>query len=941
MNFLLVPLLVPLFFFLPGYLFSRILFRTPTLFSVGERWFLPIAISVCLTTWLSLTLAEIGAFSLLNVALLLLLVCVPLGFFARNRLTAWTLWSSRPDWVFIALMALAVLLYARPAEYFIGNSDAGTYINTGAHIARTGALALVDGTVAQLSPQAQKLFFWQLVNPYMLYKQARLPGFFIADPAQGIVLPQFLHLYPAWLALWDAMLGVQLGLYATPLIALLGTLAFYFLARELFGFKLARLVLFLLILTVPQFWFARYPVAEAMTQFMVLTGMYVLLKMMHPDLSDPRTRAGLGIVAGVAFGELFLVRSDSVLFLIPLGGYALALIFLRKWRLEHWAMFGAFGIVFFQAIVHIVVFAPTYFYFQYTHALRMQNIDKLLHIQLPEADALFSSGEYLLGLLGLLALGVVALFAADRIFQLARTRWGRKIKARLTGRAKYGRLAGAGVIVLVVVAFYLVLPHPGSLLAYVGGVTPTESTANLIKLGWYLSPIGIALATLGAVIVVLRDLTDRNAFFFGTAALFALVYFDELYSNPHYIYTTRHYIPLVIPLCILLAGRALQWLWQKAGLGRESSQSGTRLRALGKLAAGAAFFLWMLYNLYVMGVVDPCGAQRCSPNGGNSIANLESVRGAAGPVIRLPFVSETFQLGPFRIQPFQQSIAGTAELGGTFSQLQALADALDPNAIVILSGNNRDEPALLATPLRYIFGRDALVVVADAPDGEELAKQVDAWRADGRDVIFGFGTNGGRFTLPHYALEPLGIFGLDVPQWTFAYDVLPRVPWRLNVNYGLFRAVPRQAPEPTPFVLNFGGDDYPYLVRGFLERSPEAQSRWIGGLLSDDAKLGAAEWISAAVRVPVQVDRSRDVKLTLRARAPHEGVRLDIRHNTRTLGSLTLSPTLQEYSLSIPATEIVSAGDVILIEFAAQPTPDGEGRVLGAELEQLIVQQEE
>ena len=171
-------------------------------------------------------------------------------------------------------------------------------MNTGAYIARTGALAIYDGQVAQSSPETQKTFFWQLVNPYMLHKQARLPGFFIADSAQGLVLPQFLHLYPAWLALWDALLGVQVGLYATPLIALLGTVAFYFLARELFGQNVARLAFFLLVITVPQFWFARYPVAEAMTQFLVLTGMYALLKMTRPDLSecaDPlRARSGRG-----------------------------------------------------------------------------------------------------------------------------------------------------------------------------------------------------------------------------------------------------------------------------------------------------------------------------------------------------------------------------------------------------------------------------------------------------------------------------------------------------------------------------------------------------------------------------------------------------------------------------------------------------------------------
>jgi hypothetical protein len=39
-----------------------------------------------------------------------------------------------------------------------------------------------------------------------------------------------------------------------------------------------------------------------------------------------------------------------------------------------------------------------------------------------------------------------------------------------------------------------------------------------------------------------------------------------------------------------------------------------------------------------------------------------------------------------------------------------------------------------------------------------------------------------------------------------------------------------------PFVLNFGGDDFPYLMNGFLERAPEASTRWIGAIAPDPIK---------------------------------------------------------------------------------------------------------
>ncbi len=917
MPLLLVPLFVPLFFFLPGYIFSRTFFRNPAAFSRGERVFIPIAASVCLTTWLALALAEIGAFSLWNVAISVASVCAVVYFFARKNFSAWSLRGVKPDWIFLVILALAVFLFARPAEYIIGNSDAGTYVNTGANIARTGALAIRDAQVAQLEPDASKTFYWQLVNPYMLYKQVRLPGFFIADQATGLVLPQFLHLYPAWLALWDAMLGVQLGLYATPIIALLGSVAFYFLARELFGKNVARLAFFLLVVMVPQFWFARYPVAEAFTQFLMLTGMWAVLKMSRRDLTGSlmlasQNLSGLGVLAGIAFGQLFLVRSDSILFLLPLMALALALIFFRRWRREHWALFGAFGIVFAHAAVHMLAFAPNYLYYQYTHALKLNSIDKIFRFDFPAAELVFTRVEYWLALFGVFALGIGALFVTDRVFQHARAQWGKSVAARF-GRAENALRIGLGLlIVLFFVTHYFLLARPESLYAYIGGLTPTRSEANLIKLGWYLSPIGIFLAAFGAVIIVLRDLNARNVFFFGTAALFALFYLDELYSNPHYIYTTRHYIPLVLPLFVLCAARALQWLWNfhARGVGRDKP---TRLR----WAAAGAFGMWMMYNVYAMGLVD---ASR-----------------ATGFALRAPFVSQTVSLGFLRVEPLEKSIVGVDELGGAYAQIENIAAQIPENAVVIFSAG-RDEPAALATPLKFIFGRDVFVTVFNNPPGIKVARMIDAWRAQGREVILAFGTNGGKLQVPNYQLERVVEATFDVPQWAFAYEFMPRSAWRVNLNYAMFRAVPRTAPETYPFVLNFGGDDFPYLVNGFLERAPEEKTRWIGGILSENRKLRDAKTISGVVRVPIQDASSNDLRLTLRARAPRENMRVEIIQGKRVLGEIVLSSTMETYTVNLKNGKLDSSAEGYWLELASETTLDGEGRVLGMELEMLQVE---
>ncbi len=914
-----------LLLFLPGYVFVRILFRNPEQFSLGERWFLPVSISILLTTWLALTLAEFGAFALWNVIAIELVAVAGVLLIPRRRLGAWSLRFTRPDWVFLAIFVLAVLLFARPAEYLTGNGDAGTYVNTGASIARTGGIALYDAQVAQLPYDSAKTFYWQLINPFMLYKAVRMPGFFIADPARGLIVPQFLHFYPAWLALWDALLGVRWGLYATPLIGLLASVAFYFLVKTIgasfVGFtgrdlsaggvrNLARLAFFLLVIAVPQFWFARYPVAEAMTQFLMLLGMYAALKFEQTRDGS----LGLPLLGGFAFGAIFLTRADAVLLLVPLTLYAVVRIFGRSWRREHWAFFGAFGVVAAQAAAHMLVFAPNYLYFQYAHALRMKNVDKLLPGGLPSAETLFSDARYGLAALGLLVLGAAVLFVADRVVQRVRRRWGGAAVSIWARVEQPVRVGGAALIATLAILTYFVWAQPDSLYAYVGGLTPADRAANLVKIGWYLSPLGIALATLGAVIAVTRDLNSRNLLFFGSAGLFTAFYLDDLYSNPHYIYTMRHYIPLVIPLFILLAARALTWLWQGGGewAARWIRSDAQRVK-LGRLTAGGAFCLWMLYTLYAMGLVD--GSR------------------ASGLAVRVPGVTQAVALGPLRLEPFEKSIVGVHELGGAFDQLQALAESLPPDAVVIFSGG-RDEPAALAEPLEYIFGRDAFVTVFNNPPGDKVAALVHGWRAQGREVILAYGTNGGRLDIPGYALEPVGEAALDVPQWAFAYDFMPRSAWRLNLNFGLYRAVPRTAPEPYPFVLDFGGGDFPHLVNGFLERSPEASTRWIGAIPANPAQASGWKWVTGSVRVPRSPAQSALV-LTLRARAPRDDVRLQIKSGEHTFGAFQLSRNWQDYALELDPAQLSPRSDSYLIELVSQLTPDSQGRVLGAELESL------
>src|SRR4029077_3486297 len=98
-----------------------------------------------------------------------------------------------------------------------------------------------------------------------------------------------------------------------------------------------------------------------------------------------------------------------------------------------------------------------------------------------------------------------------------------------------------------------------------------------------------------------------------------------------------------------------------------------------------------------------------------------------------------------------------------------------------------------------------------------------------------------------------------------------------------YRGVPRDAPETYPFSLDFGGADFPWLVNGFMERPPEAQTRWIGAIVTDDEQKAQQEWLDGIVRLPKSDKQTDTLALTLTARAPREGTRLELKNGAAIL----------------------------------------------------------
>jgi hypothetical protein len=169
-----------------------------------------------------------------------------------------------------AVLALALALQARPSEYLVGGRDPGAYVAAMGLIGRTGGIAYRDPAVLSIPREDLELFYRHADTPDRSW--ARFMGFNLESTTSGRVVPQFFHLFPAFGAYLFQAMGVK-GALATPVVfGILGTLAVLFALRRLLGAGPALLGALLLATNVVQVWFARYPMSEGMSQFLLFLG---------------------------------------------------------------------------------------------------------------------------------------------------------------------------------------------------------------------------------------------------------------------------------------------------------------------------------------------------------------------------------------------------------------------------------------------------------------------------------------------------------------------------------------------------------------------------------------------------------------------------------------------------------------------------------------------
>ena len=496
-----------------------------------ERWFLRVALGIGSAAWLGLLLAELGRLSL---GLLLTVWAVGAAALAAYARLVGPLPAGFPlvprgfraVVAFAASTVLAGFLFLPPFETAVNGDDATVYLNFSRKIAETGALVFDDPLVRELPVETREYLFLNRQPRDMTGRYARFPGgFLISDIAEPDVTAGFSPLFPVLAALFHQALPPLGAFFVAPLFGALSIGGLFLVGANCGGLRVGLLAALLTAVSLPQIWFARYPLPETVAQFFLMAGLVAALAAFRDN------RPWLGAGAGWLFGVACFAKID----LLVLLSVALA-AFVAWWLLVRPGGRGrcvalllvAFGAVFLHNLLHYLVF-PSHYAPYVEEIVRSQVLELLPRL-----------GMALLALLAAVGAGLVAI------------RRGGGLVAR-PGRALGWALVG----LLVAYAAVYVTSYPG------------RWPDTLFWLSWYLSWPVLGMCVVGLLWLVCSGRAGRAdpglSFLLILTAVVSLHYlYDPLEPGQH-IWSMRRFVPVVLPGLLVVvamgAGRLVEWVY--------------------------------------------------------------------------------------------------------------------------------------------------------------------------------------------------------------------------------------------------------------------------------------------------------------------------------------------------------------------------------------------
>jgi hypothetical protein len=655
------------------------------------------------------------------------------------------------DWLFLPLAALAFFVFNPPSQA-IHTRDPGGYANIAVKISETGSLRFRDADYERFNSKDRETLFLPLPLHNVAYPQV-IPGFHLIDPASGELTPRYFHLFPIWLALafklwrFPGVFGLNIFL------GILSVLVLVPLGHRLFGSRLIGfLAASLLAMNLGQIWIVRSPFSEILTQLFLLAGIWTL----SVGMTDGHK--GFCRLAGLLFGLALFTRIDSVLALAALLILFCALFLTRERNRPFF--FPVFS--FFLPLVAMVLYALLHtLVFAYPYVETVLNTFRQTSLSAWHA------------------LGLVGLSAAVVLIVRKRAQWSRSIS---TNEGLKKRLMFLGVAFLTGLCVHAYFIRPRSLspnlipLPYpLEGNVPYYDEISLVRLGWYLSPLGIILAYLGSLITLgrlMRDKATKLLPFALMLGIFAVFYLYKSRAFPDNYWVIRRYVEIVIPGFLLLASLSLVSLLKASGIYRNRIWKTTVV----VLCVGALSFVtfWPLKGSY--------------------------------------------------------ALLREREWNGTFPQLENLAGTnQDADILLLERGQFQD---FFSSPLKFIFHKTVYPLANDTPNIQAFERLMEEWMRQGKKVNLLAGEERTTLTSPKYEFIPKEPFRFQTRVVESSYEHLPQFMEDLRLTVQLYEVRQRREPaDSTSIGLNLGYH-FGFKAAGFynMELSNDYEPfRWCGG----------------------------------------------------------------------------------------------------------------
>lgn len=492
------------------------------------KWTFIIGTSVVVTTLLSVILLLFRSF---NVYILLVLY----GVAGLGRIL-WLIYKGEKTffkkllpkgkhiiWL-LPVLLVASILYFQPTEYYIGGRDPGVYVNAAVNIAKTGDIMKQDSLIDEVRDNYPGVF------EVDTHKYA---GFYLENRDGEMWLnPQFYHAYSAWLAIGYQLMGGTWFLYITPLLGLISILVIYRCVSQMFNQKVGLIAAGLLAVNISQIWYARGPYTEILSQLLVWFSIYILLKVQ--ETNSPV----LAVLAGLSIGASILVRLDNIVLMLPLA-LCLAYIYLKGseifslWIKELLASLGFCALIFF---IYVYQYGREYTHFQLIRETAIPD-----GLTLTSLFALLGAG----GLAGMLLIWGARKPLGIWVNHLESKKSVWKICLTIVALAAYAYL-------------YFIRPYQPNV--DMDGGLRSFREESLVRLGWYLSPFGIALSLGGLILFILKRMEKKHLFFALLVLLnFSLFLYDpSIY--PEHFWAVRRHVPFIIPAMVVFIAVLLEEL---------------------------------------------------------------------------------------------------------------------------------------------------------------------------------------------------------------------------------------------------------------------------------------------------------------------------------------------------------------------------------------------